>query len=380
MIYDVAIVGSGPSGASTAFYLASKGLKCIIIEKEELPRYKTCGGGFVFRGRKDMPFDIDTVIEREFRSVDIHFDSMKLFFKTERQQPIVSMVMRDAFDHLIVRRAQELGVELFQGEALEQLKLGETAELRTTTKLIRSRFVIGADGALSQTAKLAGWKETRRMCPALEYELKVSCDEFDRLSQKTRFDIDAAPFGYGWCFPKKEHLSVGVGNFRKNKKQPELKKCYHNYLNTIGIKNIIASSAHGFIIPTSPRQDGFVKQNVFLIGDAAGFADPLTAEGISNAIYSGKLAAEAIADSNMELENAKTNYKHLLNKKLLPELKTGDQLAKLFYENKTLRNLVLKHYGRNTAELMTDIFMGKRSYPHDYKQKIRTRLKTAVFS
>ena len=52
--FDVAIIGSGPSGATTAFYLAEKGISTVIIEKETLPRYKTCGGGFVFRGRKNM--------------------------------------------------------------------------------------------------------------------------------------------------------------------------------------------------------------------------------------------------------------------------------------------------------------------------------------
>ena len=69
-IYDVAIVGSGPSGAATAFYLAQKGIKVCIIEKETLPRYKTCGGGFVYRGRKNLPIDISSVIEREFHQVD----------------------------------------------------------------------------------------------------------------------------------------------------------------------------------------------------------------------------------------------------------------------------------------------------------------------
>jgi len=66
--FDVAIVGSGPSGASAAFHLAKKGISTVIIEKENLPRYKTCGGGFVYRGRKNMPFDISSVIEREFHT------------------------------------------------------------------------------------------------------------------------------------------------------------------------------------------------------------------------------------------------------------------------------------------------------------------------
>ncbi|NBC57928.1 MAG: geranylgeranyl reductase family protein [Bacteroidetes bacterium] len=379
MTFDVAVIGSGPSGASAAFHAAKLGLKSIIIEKEILPRYKTCGGGFVFRGRKHMPFDISKVVEKEFNAVDIVFDAKNLAFKTKRSSPIVTMIMRDTFDHLIVKKAQENGVDLLQGEALIKIKPGEVAGLHTTNNIIKSKFVIAADGALSPTAKLAGWQETRMMCPALEYEIKVPDEDFKRLSASARFDIDAVPLGYGWCFPKKKHLSVGVGNFMKNKKSPKLKLYYERYLDTIGVKKVLSSEAHGFIIPITPRSDGFVKNNVFLIGDAAGFADPVTAEGISNAIYSGKLAAQAIAESDSNLKQAEVNYYEKLNEKLLPELKTGVKLAKLFYENKRLRNLMLKKFGQHLADGMTDVFMGERTYPHDFKKSISKRLKRTVF-
>lgn len=380
MIYDVAIIGSGPSGASAAFHAAKLGLKTIIIEKETLPRYKTCGGGFVFRGRKHMPFDISEVVESEFNTVDIVFAEKNLSFKTQRDHPIITMIMRDSFDHLIVKKAQEFGVDLLQGEALIEIKSGEIAELKTSNNLINSRFVIAADGALSPTAKLAGWTtETRMMCPALEYELEVSDEEFEKHKHAARFDIDAAPLGYGWSFPKKKHLSVGVGNFMKTKKNPKLREYYHKYVESIGIKDIISFSAHGFIIPISPRTDGFVKQNVFLIGDAAGFADPVTAEGISNAIYSGKLCAKAIAESELDPNTAEQLYHEKLEAKMLPELRTGVKLSKLFYENKTLRNMMLKKFGQHLADAMTDVFMGDRTYPHDYKKSIRKRLKKAMF-
>ncbi len=380
MIYDVAVIGSGPSGASAAFHAARLGLKTLIIEKEALPRYKTCGGGFVFRGRKHMPFDISEVVESEFNNVDIVFADKNLKFKTERKDPIITMIMRDSFDHLIVKKAQEFGVDLLQGETLIEIKPGKVAELKTTNEKIKARFVIAADGALSPTAKMAGWTtENRMMCPALEYELEVTDEEFENHKHSARFDIDAAPLGYGWSFPKKKHLSVGVGNFMKTKKNPKLREYYHKYVESIGIKNIITSSAHGFIIPISPRTDGFVKQNVFLIGDAAGFADPVTAEGISNAIYSGKLCAKAIAESDLDLHQAEQLYIEKLEAKMLPELRTGVKLSKLFYENKTLRNMMLKKFGQNFADAMTDVFMGDRTYPHDYKKSIARRMKKKVF-
>jgi len=379
MSYDVAVIGSGPSGASAAFYCAQQGLKTVIIEKEVLPRYKTCGGGFVFRGRKNMAFDIDDVVEKEFKSVDIVFAEKHLKFKTTRDEPIITMIMRDSFDHLIVKKAEELGVDLLQGQALKAVETGELATLTTEKSKVQAKFVIAADGALSPTAKLMGWQETRMMCPALEYEVEVTPEEFEKHKHSARFDIDAAPLGYGWCFPKKNHLSIGVGNFMKTKKNPKLREDYNTYLDYLGIKDIVSSQAHGFIIPISPRSDGFVRENVFLIGDAAGFADPVTAEGISNAILSGKFCAEAIASSNLDLATAKERYDKNLNDSLLPELRTGVLLSKLFYENKKLRNLLLKQIGQQAAEAMTDVFMGDRTYPKDYKKSIAKRLKRKIW-
>ena len=377
--FDVAVIGSGPSGASAAFHLAQKGLKTVLIEKEVLPRYKTCGGGFVFRGRKAMSFDIGSVVEREFQQVDIVFESKKLHFKAERKDPIITMIMRDSFDHLIVQEAQKLGVVLLQGHKVESITMGDYAKIYTSQGLVEAQFIVAADGALSPVAKMAGWSESRMMCPALEYEIKVPDTDFERLSKTARFDIDAVPYGYGWSFPKKNHLSVGVGSFMKNTKKINLKEYYQTYLKTLGIHTVLEEEAHGFIIPISPRSDGFVKGNVFLIGDAAGFADPVTAEGISNAILSGVLVAEAMAESEMNLENAARIYKNKLDEKLLPELKSGVTLAKLFYENKNLRNMLLKGFGQSLSESMIDLFMGHRSYPKDIKASIKRKVKNVFF-
>ena len=375
--YDVAIIGSGPSGASTAFYLAKKGISTVIIEKETLPRYKTCGGGFVFRGRKNLPFDITEVVEKEFHTVDIYLGK-DLHFKTHREEPTISMIMRDSFDNLITKKAKELGATLLENHKLKGLSFSDDIiTLETSQGNFTANFVIAADGALSPTAKMAGWKEdTRKLIPALEYEVEVSEEDFERLSKEVRFDIDAIPYGYAWSFPKKNHLSIGVASARRTK--INLKKFYQEYMETLGIKNVISESQHGFQIPVSPRTDGFVKNNVFLIGDAAGFADPITAEGISNAIYSGKLAADAIIESNKNSELAENLYLNKIGETLLPELNTGLWLSKWFYEQKTIRNLLLKKFGQRFSEAMADVFHGKRSYPKDIKATIKQKIKDLV--
>ena len=375
--FDVAIIGSGPSGASAAFHLAKKGLKTIIIEKEKLPRYKTCGGGFVFRGRNSLPFDISEIVEREFFTVDVYLGN-SLHFKTERNEPTITMIMRDAFDNLLVEKAKELGVTLLEGNKLKSLeKNKDIIKLTTNQNEITANFIIAADGALSTTAKLAGWKEdTRKLIPALEYEVKVPEKDFNRLKDIVRFDMDAIPYGYAWNFPKKNHLSIGVASTKRTK--INLKDYYQNYLNTLNITTILEEKQHGFQIPISPRKDGFVQNRTFLIGDAAGFADPITAEGISNAIYSGLLAAEAISESQGNYMQAKELYLQKINKKLLPELKTGIWLSKWFYEQVKIRNLVLKKYGQSFSEAMADVFHGKRSYPINIKKKIGEKIKGLV--
>ncbi|MDE0534938.1 MULTISPECIES: geranylgeranyl reductase family protein [unclassified Tenacibaculum] len=375
--YDVAVIGSGPSGASTAFYLAQKGISTVIIEKETLPRYKTCGGGFVFRGRKNLPFDIKEVVEKEFHTVDIYLGE-KLHFKTHREEPTISMIMRDSFDNLITQKAKEFGATLLENHKLKGLTFSDDIiTLETSQGNFTANFVIAADGALSPTAKMAGWKEdTRKLIPALEYEVEVSDEDFERLSKEVRFDIDAIPNGYAWNFPKKKHLSIGVASARRTK--INLKEYYQEYLKTLGITNIVSESQHGFQIPVAPRTDGFVKNNVFLIGDAAGFADPITAEGISNAIYSGKLAAEAIIESEKKSELAEKLYLEKISENLLPEIKTGLWLSKWFYEQKSIRNIVLKKYGQQFSEAMADVFHGDRSYPKDIKKTIAKRIKNLV--
>jgi geranylgeranyl reductase family protein len=377
--FDVAIIGSGPAGASAAFELAKSGISAVIIEKETLPRYKTCGGGLVFRGRKNMPFDVSSVVEKEFYEVDTYFANTPFKFTTNRNQPIVSMIMRDSFDNLIVEKAKENGVTLLQNHKVLDISFGDIQTIHTSEGDIKAKFIIAGDGALSPISKIAGWKETRTVIPALEYEVEVPAADFERLSQNVRFDVDVIPYGYGWCFPKKNHLSIGVGVFVKTKQKIDLKKHYAEYLKTLGINEIITEEAHGFVIPVSPRTDTFVKNNVFLIGDSAGFADPILAEGISNAILSGVLAAQSIIEANLDSVRASELYHEKLENSILPEIKTGVILSKFFYEKKMLRNIFVKQYGQLLANAMTDVFMGDRTYPKDYKAAIRRKIKEVIF-
>ena len=117
-----------------------------------------------------------------------------------------------------------------------------------------------------------------------------------------------------------------------------------------------------------------------LIGDAAGFADPITAEGISNAIYSGKLVAEAIIESKLNLKEAELLYNQKLNVKLMPELKTAQYLANFFYDQTSIRNIIINKSGDKFIEFLTSVFIGEKSYPSDLIKTVKSYIKKAIFN
>jgi geranylgeranyl reductase family protein len=378
-IFDIAVIGAGPAGAMAAYTAAKAGLRCALIEKEALPRYKICGGGLVGRGVACVPFDLSSVIHGEFRTIEVYSNGYKHRSQAQSSQPIISMVMRDEFDAYLVKQAVSQGAVLFASTALQGLEFGDEIHiLRTSQGPLRARAIIAADGATSPTAKLAGWaQDTRVSIPALEYEVQPSAATFTRLAQSVRFDMDAFGQGYGWSFPKAEHLSLGVGAMKKGGKL-ELKPSYAAYARELGIEEASQQSQHGYVIPVAPRTDGFVKNRVFLAGDAAGLADPLTAEGISNALASGIWAAQALIDAGMDCSRAKEAYEQKLQTEIVAQHQVAGQLAHWFYSNLTARNLLLRHFGDAFADRLAQIFMGKSRYPADLMASLQRRVKSLV--
>lgn len=361
--FDVLIVGSGPAGSVAAHALATHGIATAVLEREKLPRYKTCGGGITWRARKLFPVDIAPVVEREFFDTDLVLPLEKMQFKVQRSRPIISMVMRERLDHFLLQAAEAAGAATFAQTEVQAITRNEKITLHTTAGDFEARHVLAADGALSTVAKLCGWNDERHLIPALEYEVTVPAHDFERLARTTRFDIDAIPHGYAWNFPKHSHLSIGVASVRRGK--VNLHDYYRKYLAALGITEILHEEKHGYQIPLSPRKDGFARHGVLLTGDAAGFADPVTAEGISHAALSGRLAAEAVIETLHTPAAADALYHQKLQAQLLPQLQTGRFLAGIFYGKPFIRKQLFQRFGQRLCEALTDVFMGERNYPHD---------------
>lgn len=361
--WDAVVVGAGPAGTMAAHRLAEAGMRVALIEKERLPRSKVCGGGLVYRGRRLLPFDITPAVEREFGHIAMYYDQYRGRLEAQRDAPAVTLVMRDAFDHLLAREAVRAGAVLRDGCALEGLELGsEWHRLHTTAGVMETRHVVAADGARGPTARWAGWSESRTLLPAIECEVRVPDADFERLSGELRFDFDSIPHGYGWNFPKQGHLSIGVGVFQKRGGSPGLKQHCLRYAQVLGVKDMDLQQMHGYVIPVGPMPV-LARQRVLLTGDAAGLADPLTAEGISQALQSGIWAAEAIVQGAGDAAQTERLYQAHLEEHFMPQYRAARTLASWCYGQPRIRDALLRHFGPRLAGRTMDVFMGEGTYP-----------------
>ncbi|MBS0184206.1 MAG: geranylgeranyl reductase family protein [Nitrospira sp.] len=359
--YDVIVVGSGPAGACAAWRLAKAGVSVAVLEKATLPRYKTCGGGIVGRAMQSLPMDIRHTVERDCHTAQLNFLPAGLSFTTHRQTPIVSMTMRDQFDYALLSAAQEFGAAVHQRCAVDNVLFhGDFVTLATGTGSMSAKFVVAADGALSTAARTMSLVDGHVLIPALEYEVTVPHDRLDRFHGVARFDFGLIPYGYAWTFPKNDHLSIGILSMAQ--RGSDLKQAMARYLDLLGCGPVTQIERHGFVIPIRPRRGPFADKRIVLVGDAAGFADPVTGEGISFAIRSGLLAAQSLVDGQLEEESVRHTYTRSLTETILPELRRGRVLARLLYDFPRIRSWAFSQQGQRLCEAVTDVMAGKRQY------------------
>jgi len=325
--YEVIIAGAGPSGALLAYHLARAGREVLILEKHRLPRAKPCGGGVTPKAARLIPFPWDEVREDSFCSSALRF---RRRVEISWPYPVCHMVRREHFDHFLVRQAVRAGARLIEGSPVTGFEYDTRGVVvHAPGGPYRGALLAGADGAHSRIAarlgkRFSGASGAFAAVAEVPRPSSAGAPAYKMLS----VDFSAVPAGYGWVFPKRHHLNVGV--YTTDPRAKNLKHYLRRYLEREGLREPRVFRA--FPVSVDWTGDGPVAgDRVILLGDAAGFADPLTGEGIYWALLSATLAAEAVACCGRSWDTVGLGYRRLVEDRLQPELRRLARLARMFY-------------------------------------------------
>lgn len=290
---DVLIVGAGPAGAISAYFLAKAGLDVRLLEKTRFPRQKTCGGGLTHRAFREIPFDIDSAIHQKVTWGYVGVNGRN-YQPIHGNTPISYLIDRPSFDAFLLQKAIDQGAECNFGErCLSVTQEGDHIQVSTDGGIYQGRYLVGADGVHSRVAAQLGLLPNRPTSLAHEARLSLVPENINRFTDSITFDFGALASGYAWIFPKRDHLNVGV--FRSWPRKQTTKNQLFSFIKShpvLSQSNI--QEMRAFPIPVGIHKENLHKGNALLIGDAANLADPWLGEGLYYAIASGRLAAEEI--------------------------------------------------------------------------------------
>jgi len=384
--YDVIVVGAGPGGTTVCRYCARAGLNTLLIDKDRFPRHKICGGCLSPKTVRLLGLDLAPVVENTVSGVKFTYRGRDPF-SIESEGPIGYMVMRDRFDQFLVREAVKEGSEFLDGErVLEAKELGNGTEVVLENgKRLSCQYLVGADGAESVIAKSFPFsvRKLRRDEVGMQSEVLYSTTmHFPKEDlRRVHLDFGRIPNGYGWVFPKKEGLSIGVGGvFRGGEKN--IHQHFKDFVQEL--KPVPGSKFGKALSHRLPVYHGAEQRvscrNVLLVGDAGCMVDPLTGEGIYYAIRSGILAAEAVLRSRENGDPAGEYYQNAVEEELFAHLQWALHVSRIIYRFPQLSYRTLKHYPE-LGHLCIQMLEGQVSYPAfvgKVKERIQDLLKGRI--
>ena len=219
------------------------------------------------------------------------------------------MVLREKFDMGLVQLAIDIGAEFIDGRAVKDVKISkEKAKIILDDKTeVDSEIVVGADGVWSVVAKKTGLSPPKKyLGTCILHEYDAGEDTINNYFGEEKMCHIHLKFqgiiGYGWVFPKKQHINIGIGKFspdaRISKTKMDLLTIYRNYIKILKRtkiipKNLEIERCKGGVLHFGPLEKTYADR-VLLCGDAGGFLNPLTGEGIYYAMSSGEIAAGVI--------------------------------------------------------------------------------------
>ena len=369
--YDVIVIGAGPAGSTAAKFITEEGFKVLLIDRAKFPRTKLCGGALTRRIVERFPYISDNLqnfINSEIHGGKIYSPSLKYFAEIESEEPLGYMVLREKFDYELVKLAVKAGAEFWDEYHISdvifnknEVKIRSQSDVEVTCKII-----IGADGVRSIIAKKSGlnpsWKPDQLgVCILREFDVDENiAKHLQEIKHAVHIHIGFEDlYGYAWAFLKKDKVNIGLGCLLSEKRH-DLKQIYQQYIDLLKKEKIIPDlkieDLKGALIPLKVPLKKTFGDNVILIGDAAGFVNPLSGEGLYFAMSSGENAAKICIDllkkgrpfTNKNL----SRFQKLWMKDFGKELKTTfslrkytriwlEGIIKYAYLDKKWRNLII---------------------------------------
>jgi geranylgeranyl reductase family protein len=327
--YDVIVAGAGPAGSTTARECASRGLSVLLLDKAVFPRDKPCGGGVNLRAARLLPFDLGPVVERVIRGMYVSVCQSQGFLRYG-DEPLSFLTQRRFLDSYLVARAQDAGAVLRERAAVRAIEPdGPCLVVRAGSEAFVTRTLVAADGANGPTGKLAGLTIQRWKAFALEANVTPAGGVPSQWRDVFAVDVGSVPGGYGWLFPKGDHVNVGVGGWPSI--GPTLRRRLDTLTRFYGLEPAGFWGLRGHPLPVRRPGATLTQGPVLAVGDAAGLLDPLTGEGIYSAIWSGIVAARHLTALVDGRAPDLLGYQREVERVLLVELDAALQFRDVFH-------------------------------------------------